>query len=73
MFLKGYEVIKLLDGQDFYKGTRIDIYSNDEERILMTTKVACDDEKYYNLVNLEDNLEISSSMFCSGFTFKILD
>ena len=73
MFLKGYEVIKLLDGQDFYKGTRIDIYSNDEEKILMKTKVACDADKYYYLVNLEDNLDVSSSMFCSGFKFKILD
>lgn len=71
--IKGSLLIELLEDREIYKGTRIDIYSNDKEKIIMKAKVACDDDKYYYLVNLEDNLEVSSSMFCSGFTFEILD
>ena len=71
--IKGSLLIELLEDREIYKRTRIDIYSKDEEKVLMKTKVACDDDKYYYLVNLEDNLEILSSMFCSGFKFKILD
>ena len=70
--LKGYKIIQMLEDNEIDVDTAINIYSTDEQTLLMKALVSADDDKYYYLKSLE-GYEVPNSMFTSDFVFNILD
>ena len=62
----------MLEDNEIDVDTAINIYSTDEQTLLMRALVSVDDDKYYYLKSLE-GYEVPNSMFTSNFVFKILD
>ena len=68
--LKGYKIIQMLEDNEIDVDTAINIYSTDEQTLLMRALVSVDDDKYYYLKSLE-GYEVPNSMFTSNFVFEI--
>ena len=45
--LKGYKIIQMLEDNEIDVDTAINIYSTDEQTLLMRALVSVDDDKYY--------------------------